>query len=114
MAITTLTAHAFCLAIGNARSATRDGPVIIVDEAGRPAHVLLSFEEYRRMGGLLERQEQQGLTVVADASAESIEPDAAARQSEIDPSPWAFMLEALEEFEAEAESPKDDTGEPIA
>ncbi len=96
MAITTLSSQAFCLAIGDAKSATRHGPVIIVADDGSPAHVLLSFEEYRRMGGMLE----------------SPEPDNATRPSDTDDSPWAFMLEALEEFDAEVELSNDETGEP--
>jgi prevent-host-death family protein len=36
--------------ISGAKNAAKNGPVIITDR-GRPAHVLLTFEEYRRMTG---------------------------------------------------------------
>ncbi len=36
--------------ISGAKNAAKKGPVIITDR-GRPAHVLLTFEEYRRMTG---------------------------------------------------------------
>jgi hypothetical protein len=88
MAITTLSRQAFCLAIGSATSATRDGPVIMLDDDGSPAHVQLSFKEYRRMGGRLEE-------AVVDEGAELTGLDEAASRSAIDASPWAFMLEAL-------------------
>lgn len=35
-----------------ALAATADGPVLITNEHG-PAFVLLSFEEYRRLGGMI-------------------------------------------------------------
>lgn len=37
--------------IDGARSATRDGPVIITED-GHPAQVLLSIEEFRRLQGV--------------------------------------------------------------
>ncbi len=36
--------------IGRAKRATRDGPVIITDR-GKPAHVLLSYEQYQQLSG---------------------------------------------------------------
>jgi prevent-host-death family protein len=36
--------------ISGAKNAAKNGPVIITDR-GRPAHVLLTFEEYRRITG---------------------------------------------------------------
>ena len=48
--ITTLSSREFNQDTGRAKKATSSGPVIITDR-GRPAHVLLSFEEYRRISG---------------------------------------------------------------
>lgn len=36
--------------VGAAKRATKDGPVFITDR-GRPAHVLMTIEEYRRLTG---------------------------------------------------------------
>lgn len=36
--------------IGRAKRAAKDGPVIITDR-GKPAHVLLSFEQYQKITG---------------------------------------------------------------
>ena len=47
---TTLTSREFNQDTGRAKTAAKDGPVIITDR-GRPAHVLLSIEEYRRLTG---------------------------------------------------------------
>jgi prevent-host-death family protein len=52
MRITTLTSREFNQDTGRAKKAARMGPVFITDR-GKPAHVLLSFEEYLR---LTERQ----------------------------------------------------------
>jgi prevent-host-death family protein len=48
--ITTLSSRAFNQDAGRAKRATKDGPVFITDR-GRPAHVLLSIEEYQRITG---------------------------------------------------------------
>ncbi len=48
--ITTLSAREFNQDTGRAKKAAANGPVIITDR-GRPAHVLLSIEEYRRITG---------------------------------------------------------------
>lgn len=48
MSITTLSAREFNQDTGRAKKAAETGPVIITDR-GRPAHVLLSIEEYRRL-----------------------------------------------------------------
>ncbi|MDP1027995.1 type II toxin-antitoxin system Phd/YefM family antitoxin [Sphingomonas sp. KR1UV-12] len=44
------TAREFNQDIAGAKRAAREGPVIITDR-GQPAHVLLSYDEYRRLGG---------------------------------------------------------------
>ncbi|MFT4099917.1 MAG: type II toxin-antitoxin system Phd/YefM family antitoxin [Burkholderiaceae bacterium] len=48
MAITTLSSRELNQDVTRAKKATRNGPVIITDR-GKPAHVLLSFEDYQRL-----------------------------------------------------------------
>lgn len=48
--ITTLSSREFNQDASGAKKAARNGPVFITDR-GRPAHVLLSIEEYRRLTG---------------------------------------------------------------
>jgi prevent-host-death family protein len=48
MAITTLTSREFNQDASRAKKAANNGPVFITDR-GRPAHVLLSIEEYREL-----------------------------------------------------------------
>ncbi len=48
--ITTLSSRAFNHDTGSAKKAARQGPVFITDR-GRPAHVLLSIEDYQRLAG---------------------------------------------------------------
>lgn len=50
MTITTLTSRKFNQDASGAKKAARHGPVFITDR-GRPAHVLLSIEEYTRLAG---------------------------------------------------------------
>ena len=50
MTITTLSSREFNQDTGRAKKAASDGPVFITDR-GKPAHVLLSIEEYRRITG---------------------------------------------------------------
>jgi prevent-host-death family protein len=50
MSITTMSSRAFNQDLSRAKNAARAGPVFITDR-GRPAHVLLSIEEYRRLAG---------------------------------------------------------------
>jgi len=50
MKITTMTSRDFDSDIGGAKKATAEGPVFITDR-GKPAHVLLSIEEYRKLRG---------------------------------------------------------------
>lgn len=50
MAITTVTSRELNQDIGRAKKAAKSGPVLITDR-GKPAHVLLSIEEYRRLTG---------------------------------------------------------------
>lgn len=50
MTITTLTSREFNQDSGRAKKATLKGPVFITDR-GKPAHVLLSIEAYRKLQG---------------------------------------------------------------
>ncbi|MBD1400894.1 type II toxin-antitoxin system Phd/YefM family antitoxin [Pelovirga terrestris] len=50
MTITTLSSREFNQHAGRAKKAAKCGPVFITDR-GQPEHVLLSFEEYRRLVG---------------------------------------------------------------
>ena len=50
MAITTLSSREFNQDTSRAKKAAADGPVFITDR-GKPAHVLLNIEEYRRLSG---------------------------------------------------------------
>ncbi|BAO87064.1 MULTISPECIES: type II toxin-antitoxin system Phd/YefM family antitoxin [Caballeronia] len=50
MTITTLSSRELNQDVTRAKKATKDGPVFITDR-GRPAHVLLSIEEYQRLAG---------------------------------------------------------------
>jgi prevent-host-death family protein len=48
MTITTISSREFNQDAGGAKKAADKGPVIITDR-GRPAHVLLSFEDYQKL-----------------------------------------------------------------
>jgi prevent-host-death family protein len=50
MTVTTLTSREFNQDASGAKKAARRGPVFITDR-GRPAHVLLTIEDYRRLTG---------------------------------------------------------------
>ncbi len=50
MAITTLSSRDFNQHASDAKKKANDGPVFITDR-GRPAHVLLSIEEYQKLTG---------------------------------------------------------------
>ncbi len=50
MAITTLSSRQFNQETSRAKKASSHGPVFITDR-GKPAHVLLSIEEYQRLSG---------------------------------------------------------------
>ena len=60
MTITTLSSREFNQATSRAKKAAAKGPVFITDR-GKPAHVLLTIEEYRRITG--------GRRKIADALA---------------------------------------------
>jgi len=50
VSITTISSRDFNQDAGGAKKAAEKGPVIITDR-GRPAHVLLSFEDYQKLVG---------------------------------------------------------------
>ena len=60
MTITTLSSREFNQDAGKAKKAAEHGPVFITDR-GRPAHVLLTFGEYKKITG--------GRTKIADLLA---------------------------------------------
>ena len=60
MTITTLSSRQFNQDASKAKKAAKAGPVVITDR-GRPAHVLLTFDEYKRITG--------GRTRIADLLA---------------------------------------------
>ena len=51
MSVTTISSREFNHDTSGAKKATRKGPVIITDR-GKPAHVLLSIEEYQKLTGI--------------------------------------------------------------
>ena len=68
--ITNLTSREFNQDASGAKKAANDGPVIITDR-GRPAHVLLSIEEYQRLTGNI----QNIVDLLAMPSAEDVDFD---------------------------------------
>jgi prevent-host-death family protein len=50
MSITTVSSREFNQDTGRAKKAAKDGPVFITDR-GKPAHVLLTIEEYLKLSG---------------------------------------------------------------
>lgn len=50
MTTTTLSSREFNQDTGRAKKAAANGPVIITDR-GKPAHVLLTFDQYRELSG---------------------------------------------------------------
>ncbi|MDP2171691.1 MAG: type II toxin-antitoxin system prevent-host-death family antitoxin [Rhodocyclaceae bacterium] len=60
MTITTLSSREFNQDASKAKKSAKAGPVIITDR-GRPAHVLLTFDEYKKITG--------GQTKIADLLA---------------------------------------------
>ena len=50
MTVTTFSSREFNRDVTRAKKAARAGPVFVTDR-GRPAHVLLTIEEYRRLTG---------------------------------------------------------------
>jgi len=76
MPITTLSSRAFNQDTSRAKKAAENGPVFITDR-GRPAHVLMTIDEYRRLAGrgrsLLEALQQSGPEADFDFHAPRVE-----------------------------------------
>jgi len=70
VSITTISSREFNQDAGGAKKASEKGPVIITDR-GRPAHVLLSFEDYQKLAG----GQRSLLDVVAQEEDDDIEFD---------------------------------------
>jgi prevent-host-death family protein len=72
MGITTINSRTFNQDASGAKRAAQEGPVFITDR-GKPAHVLLSIEAYRRLTG----RQDSILDLLADPEAEDVafEPD---------------------------------------
>jgi prevent-host-death family protein len=70
VSITTISSREFNQDAGGAKRAAEKGPVIITDR-GRPSHVLLSFEDYRKLTGV----GQNLLDIVAQAEDDDIDFD---------------------------------------
>lgn len=68
MSITTLSIRELNQDVSRAMTASRDGPVFITDR-GKPAHVLLSFDEYQR----LTRQKRSAAEALAMPEVADIE-----------------------------------------
>ncbi len=77
MTVTTLTSREFNQDLAWAKRAAASGPVVITDR-GRPAHVLLSIETYRKLSGerrsLLDAMSMKGLSDI-DFDPPRIGPD---------------------------------------
>ncbi len=71
MTITTLSSREFNQDAGRAKKAAERGPVFITDR-GRPAHVLLTIEEYRKITD--SRENILDLLAMPDADEVEFEP----------------------------------------
>ena len=67
MGITTLSSREFNQDTSGAKRAAEHGPVVITDR-GKPAHVLLSIEAYRRLTG----QRESIIDLLADTEAAEV------------------------------------------
>ncbi len=71
MSITTLSSREFNQDTSRAKKAAKSGPVFVTDR-GRPSHVLLTIEEYRRLTG--SGPSLVDLLAMPDADAVDFEP----------------------------------------
>ena len=80
MAVTTLSSREFNQDTSRAKKAAAEGPVFITDR-GRPAHVLLSIESYRKLAG----QQENIADLLAMPGASDAELDIPARSERARP-----------------------------
>ena len=74
MTVTTFTSRELNQDLARAKRAAKSGPVIVTDR-GRPAHVLLSIEDYRRLAGKYrDLAESLSMTGLADIDFEPARP----------------------------------------
>jgi prevent-host-death family protein len=71
LAITTLSSREFNQDTSRAKKAAKRGPVIITDR-GRPSHVLMTIEEYRKITG--KKENILELLAMPEAAAIEFEP----------------------------------------
>ncbi|MGA9704099.1 type II toxin-antitoxin system Phd/YefM family antitoxin [Pseudomonas sp.] len=74
MTITTISSREFNQDTSGAKKAARQGPVFITDR-GKPAHVLLSIEDYQKLTGL--NVDIVDLLVLPEAAEIEFEPERA-------------------------------------
>ena len=67
MELTTITSRTFNQDASGAKRAAQNGPVFITDR-GKPAHVMLSIEAYRRLTG----QRESIIDLLADTEAAEV------------------------------------------
>ncbi len=83
MAITTLSSRQFNQDASKAKKAAKAGPVIITDR-GRPAHVLLTFGEYKKItGGRTKIADLLAMPRIAEAELEMPQSSAFARPAHL-------------------------------
>jgi prevent-host-death family protein len=73
MAGTTLSSREFNQDTGRAKRAAASGPVFITDR-GRPAHVLLTIEEYRAISGKKKKESLADALAMPNADLVEFEP----------------------------------------
>ena len=82
MTITTLTSREFNQDTGRAKKAALGGPVFITDR-GRPAHVLLTIDDYQRLAGIARRiPDLLAMPDVADIEFEPLRVDIGVRPAD--------------------------------
>ncbi len=83
MTITTISSRAFNQGASEAKRAASSGPVFITDR-GRPSHVLMSIEQYRRLTASQRKiADLQAMPNVADVELETPRPRELARPANL-------------------------------
>ncbi|MGC8507964.1 MAG: type II toxin-antitoxin system Phd/YefM family antitoxin [Thiomonas sp.] len=83
MTITTLSSREFNQRASEAKKAANDGPVFITDR-GRPSHVLMSMEQYRRLTASQRKiADLLAMPDVADVELETPRPRELARPADL-------------------------------